>query len=142
MMGSEMVRQHWAILAHAGGGWAAVNAVCRSFTKLMAKSDPERFVANMSMAGRKGRMFPDYLRDGQDATICFMVHPGSRRWPGSIRWGLGSTRCGEKSNRPHLAKQPANSASLLKNDRDVKPRSSAFCTMVDIKTGNNRPFAA
>jgi hypothetical protein len=51
--------------------WSAVKDFCQSFAKLMAKSDPERFVANMSMARRKGRMFLDYLRNGQGATaIC------------------------------------------------------------------------
>jgi bifunctional non-homologous end joining protein LigD len=72
----------WALLSGGKGlhvvvplvpkaDWSAVKNFCRSFAKLMAKSDPERFVANMSMAYRKGRMFLDYLRNGQGATaIC------------------------------------------------------------------------
>jgi bifunctional non-homologous end joining protein LigD len=72
----------WALLSGGKGvhvvvplvpeaDWPAVKAFCQNFAKLMAKSDPERFVANMSMARRKGRMFLDYLRNGQGATaIC------------------------------------------------------------------------
>jgi bifunctional non-homologous end joining protein LigD len=72
----------WALLSGGKGihvvvplvpkaDWAAVKDFCQSFAKLMAKSDSERFVANMSMARRKGRMFLDYLRNGQGATaIC------------------------------------------------------------------------
>jgi bifunctional non-homologous end joining protein LigD len=56
--------------------WAAVKAFCQNFAKLMAKSNPERFVANLSIARRKGRMFFDYLRKGQGATA---IRPWSTR---------------------------------------------------------------
>ena len=51
--------------------WEAVKDFCQGFAELMARTDPHRFVANMSKARRKGRMFVDYLRNGQGATaIC------------------------------------------------------------------------
>jgi bifunctional non-homologous end joining protein LigD len=51
--------------------WEAVKDFCQSFAELMARTDPQRFVSNMSKARRKGRMFLDYLRNGQGATaIC------------------------------------------------------------------------
>ena len=51
--------------------WVAVKAFCQKFAEIMAKTDPSRFVANMSKARRKGRMFIDYLRNGQGSTaIC------------------------------------------------------------------------
>jgi len=51
--------------------WEVVKAFCQDFAELLARTDPSRFVANMSKARRKGRMFLDYLRNGQGATaIC------------------------------------------------------------------------
>jgi bifunctional non-homologous end joining protein LigD len=51
--------------------WEVVKSFCQDFAELLARTDPSRFVANMSKARRKGRMFLDYLRNGQGATaIC------------------------------------------------------------------------
>ncbi len=51
--------------------WAEVKDFCQDFAELLAKTDPSRFVANMSKARRKGRMFLDYLRNGQGSTaVC------------------------------------------------------------------------
>lgn len=51
--------------------WEEVKSFCQHFAELLARTDPSRFVANMSKAKRKGRMFLDYLRNGQGATaIC------------------------------------------------------------------------
>lgn len=51
--------------------WTDVKTFCQDFAELLAKTDPHRFVANMSKARRKGRMFLDYLRNGQGSTaIC------------------------------------------------------------------------
>lgn len=39
--------------------------------ELLARTKPHRFVANMSQARRKGRMFLDYLRNCQGSTaVC------------------------------------------------------------------------
>ncbi|MER9364982.1 DNA ligase D [Mesorhizobium sp. M0518] len=51
--------------------WDEVKGFCQDFAELLARTDPSRFVANMSKAKRKGRMFLDYLRNGQGSTaIC------------------------------------------------------------------------
>ncbi|MBU1336927.1 MAG: DNA ligase D [Alphaproteobacteria bacterium] len=51
--------------------WTAVKDFCQNFAELLARNEPQRFVANMSKAKRKGRMFLDYLRNGQGSTaIC------------------------------------------------------------------------
>ncbi|TJV11275.1 MAG: DNA ligase D, partial [Mesorhizobium sp.] len=39
--------------------WEAVKSFCQDFAELLARTDPSRFVANMSKARRKGRMFLD-----------------------------------------------------------------------------------
>lgn len=56
--------------------WDEVKDFCHAFAELMARTDPHRFVANMSKARRKGRMFLDYLRNGQGATA---ISPWSTR---------------------------------------------------------------
>jgi bifunctional non-homologous end joining protein LigD len=51
--------------------WDEVKSFCQDFAELLARTDPSRFVANMSKVKRKGRMFVDYLRNGQGSTaIC------------------------------------------------------------------------
>jgi bifunctional non-homologous end joining protein LigD len=51
--------------------WTEVKDFCQNFAELLAANEPQRFVANMSKARRKGRMFLDYLRNGQGSTaIC------------------------------------------------------------------------
>lgn len=51
--------------------WSEVKQFCQNFAELLARNEPHRFIANMSKAQRKGRIFLDYLRNGQGATaIC------------------------------------------------------------------------
>lgn len=51
--------------------WTEVKDFCQDFAELLAKTDPGRFVANMAKVRRKGRMFLDYLRNGQGSTaVC------------------------------------------------------------------------
>ncbi|PWJ86995.1 DNA ligase D-like protein (predicted polymerase) [Mesorhizobium loti] len=74
--------QSWTLLSGGKGvhvvvplvpeaDWDEVKSFCQDFAELLARTDPSRFVANMSKAKRKGRMFLDYLRNGQGSTaIC------------------------------------------------------------------------
>ncbi|HEV7275688.1 MAG TPA: DNA ligase D [Devosiaceae bacterium] len=48
--------------------WPDVKAFCKSFAQRLADAEPDRFVANMSKAKRKGRLFIDYLRNERGAT--------------------------------------------------------------------------
>jgi bifunctional non-homologous end joining protein LigD len=48
--------------------WAEVKGFASDFAEQVAALDPKRFVANMSKAKRKGRIFVDYLRNGRGAT--------------------------------------------------------------------------
>nr|WP_189522264.1 MULTISPECIES: DNA ligase D [unclassified Mesorhizobium] len=66
--------QSWPLLSGGKGvhvvvpiipeaNWEKVKSFCQDFAELLARTDPSRFVANMSKAKRKGRMFLDYLRN-------------------------------------------------------------------------------
>lgn len=49
-------------------GWPAVKAFTRAIAESMAHDSPDRFIANMSKAKRKGRIFVDYLRNDLTST--------------------------------------------------------------------------
>lgn len=48
--------------------WPAVKDFASRFAQALAQADPDRFVANMSKAKRKGRIFIDWLRNQRGAT--------------------------------------------------------------------------
>ena len=48
--------------------WPAVRDFAERFARALAQAEPDRFVANMSKAKRKGRIFIDYLRNQRGAT--------------------------------------------------------------------------
>src|SRR5690606_35512573 len=48
--------------------WPQVKAFARALAQLLEHEQPERYVANMSKAKRKGRIFVDYLRNERGST--------------------------------------------------------------------------
>ena len=48
--------------------WPAVKDFAERFARALAEAEPERYVANMSKAKRKGRIFLDYLRNQRGST--------------------------------------------------------------------------
>lgn len=48
--------------------WEAVRRFCEAFADAMERQAPDRYVATMSKAKRKGRIFIDWLRNGRGAT--------------------------------------------------------------------------
>jgi bifunctional non-homologous end joining protein LigD len=51
-----------------GHSWDQHRDFSEAFARVMAEQEPERYVANMSKAKRKGRIFIDYLRNQRGAT--------------------------------------------------------------------------
>ncbi|MFG6568673.1 DNA ligase D [Sulfitobacter sp. 1A13679] len=49
-------------------GWETVKLFAKTFAHVMAAQDPDRYVATMSKAKRKGRIFIDWLRNERGAT--------------------------------------------------------------------------
>ncbi len=58
--------------------WDDVKGFAMSLAEQVAALDPKRFVANMSKAKRKGRIFIDYLRNGRGATAIAPYSPRAR----------------------------------------------------------------
>ena len=48
--------------------WEEAKAFCRAVVELIVRASPQRYVATMSKAARKGKIFIDYLRNGRGAT--------------------------------------------------------------------------
>ncbi len=48
--------------------WVEAKAFCKGFAETLASEAPERHVANMAKAKRKGRIFVDYLRNERGST--------------------------------------------------------------------------
>jgi bifunctional non-homologous end joining protein LigD len=52
-------------------GWEDVRVFAEAIARTLAAESPDRYLAEMSKARRKGRIFIDYLRNGRGATaIC------------------------------------------------------------------------
>ena len=59
---------HVVVPLTPGAEWPAVKDFADRFARAMAGAEPERFVATMAKAKRKGRIFIDWLRNGRGAT--------------------------------------------------------------------------
>ncbi len=69
--------------------WATVKAFARAVAERMVADEPDRFVATMRKAKRKGRVFIDYFRNDKTATAIapysLRKHPGAPlAWP--VTW--------------------------------------------------------
>ncbi|MGE3719582.1 MAG: non-homologous end-joining DNA ligase [Bauldia sp.] len=69
--------------------WPGVRAFAEALARLMAQEDPKRYLAVMSKAERKGRIFIDYLRNGRGATAISPFSTRARKgaplsWP--VTW--------------------------------------------------------
>tara|TARA_R110002124_G_scaffold114535_5_gene269185 strand:- start:7809 stop:10400 length:2592 start_codon:yes stop_codon:yes gene_type:complete len=56
--------------------WPEVKAFCKAVAQRLAEAEPDRFVATMSKAKRKGKLFIDYLRNERGSTA---IAPWSSR---------------------------------------------------------------
>jgi bifunctional non-homologous end joining protein LigD len=66
--------------------WPAVKDFADRFSHALATADPERFVATMSKAKRKGRIFIDWLRNqrGSTAVLPYVVRDSSSSRPSQL----------------------------------------------------------
>jgi bifunctional non-homologous end joining protein LigD len=93
--------------------WDEAKAFCRAVADCMVRAAPDRFIATMSKAARKGKIFIDYLRNGRGATA---VAPYSTRAkPGAtvsapIAWNELSSRL--RSDHFTIENLPARLAKL------------------------------
>jgi bifunctional non-homologous end joining protein LigD len=59
---------HVVVPLTPGHSWEAHKDFSKRFAEALSMAEPERFIANMSKAKRKGKIFIDYLRNQRGAT--------------------------------------------------------------------------
>ena len=59
---------HVCVPIHPELEWKAAKEFCHGIAILLEQANPKRYVSNMSLAKRQGRIFVDYLRNGRGAT--------------------------------------------------------------------------
>jgi len=72
---------HVVVPLTPGADWPAVKSFADRFAQALSAADPERYVATMSKAKRKGRIFIDWLRNQRGSTAVMpysaRVRPGA-----------------------------------------------------------------
>ncbi len=96
--------------------WEEAKAFCKAVADFMARVGPERYIATMSKAARKGKVFIDYLRNGRGATAVAAYSTRSR--PGApvsvpISWDELSVRL--RPDAYHLTDLPARLKKLRRD---------------------------
>lgn len=111
--------------------WDEAKAFCREVAEELTRRDPERYIATMSKAKRKGKIFIDYLRNARGQTFVAPYSPRAREAAGiamPIEWEqltakLEPSAFNVRSAAKYLAKRKTDPfASLLKKKQQL-PRS-------------------
>ncbi len=71
---------HLVVPIQARTEWTDAKTFCRAVADFMVRLAPDRFIATMSKAARKGKIFVDYLRNGRVRDLCGrLFHSGQAR---------------------------------------------------------------
>lgn len=124
---------HLVVPVQARTAWDEAKAFCRAVAETMVRAAPDRYIATMSKAARKGKIFIDYLRNGRGATA---VAPYSTRAkPGAtvstpIAWDELAPSL--RSDHFTIANLPARLSQLKKDpwDEITKGKQSITAAMV------------
>lgn len=70
---------HVVVPLRRGHSWDQQREFAEALARVMAEHDPDRFIANMSKAKRRGKIFVDYLRNQRGATAISPFSTRARR---------------------------------------------------------------
>jgi bifunctional non-homologous end joining protein LigD len=79
-------------------GWDEVKDFTRRIALFLQKAEPGRFLASMSKAKRRGKIFVDYLRNGETASAVAAYSPRARA-EGGVSTPLAWDELGAKDLR-------------------------------------------
>lgn len=84
-----------------GHSWDEHRNFSEALARLMAEDEPERYVANMSKAKRRGKIFIDYLRNQRGASAIAPYSSRARKGA-PVAWPVSWTQVGRLKNaQPH-----------------------------------------
>ena len=113
-------------------GWPAIKAFTKAVAESMAHDDPTRFLATMSKAARKGRIFVDYLRNDLTSTAASAFSARAR--PGATV----STPLFWSELRPALKPSDFDIHTVL--TRLAKQKDDPWADFFAVKQGINPAF--
>ena len=113
-------------------GWPAIKAFTKAIAESMAHDDPTRFLATMSKAARKGRIFVDYLRNDLTSTAASAFSVRAR--PGATV----STPLAWSELRPAL--KPSDFDIHTLPDRIARQKTDPWAEFFTVKQGINPAF--
>lgn len=91
---------HVVVPLTPGHDWAAHNDFARRFAEALSMAEPDRFVATMSKAKRKGRIFIDWLRNQRGSTAILPYSARARAGaPVAAPVGWGELETIDRANR-------------------------------------------
>ncbi len=113
--------------------WEEVKAFCRSVAEELARREPDRYLAVMSKAKRKGKIFVDYLRNGRGQTFIAPYSARARAGAGiamPIEWDALSAKFrpdvfNVRSAEKYLAKRKTDPFASLLTYLQPLPRASS-----------------
>jgi bifunctional non-homologous end joining protein LigD len=103
-------------------GWDDVKAFAEAMARTMADDDPDRYLAVMSKARRKGKIFIDYLRNGRGATAIAPYSTRARKGA-PVAWPLAWT---DLAKLPSAHEASVNNAAALLMKRKTDPWQDYF----------------
>ena len=109
--------------------WDEAKSFCRAVAEELARREPERYVATMSKAKRRGKIFVDYLRNGRGATFIAPYSPRAREGAGvamPIEWDQLTAKFKPesfnlRSARKYLSERKVDPFTSLSKARQTLP---------------------
>ena len=95
-------------------GWEDVRAFAEAMARTLAADEPDRYLAEMSKARRKGRIFIDYLRNGRGATAIAPFSTRARKGA-PVAWPIAWSALGRLKSAHEATVE--NAAGLLKKQK-------------------------
>jgi bifunctional non-homologous end joining protein LigD len=95
-------------------GWDDVKAFAEAIARTMAAESPDKYLAEMSKARRKGKIFVDYLRNGRGATAIAPYSSRARKGA-PLAWPVSWTGLAKLDSAHEVTVE--NAAAVLKREK-------------------------
>ena len=104
-------------------GWDDVKAFAEAMARTMAAEEPDRYLAEMSKARRKGKIFIDYLRNGRGATAIAPYSTRARKGA-PVAWPVAWTELAKLPSAHETTVENA-AAQLMKREEQIRGKNTS-----------------